>query len=70
MISIIVDTSLDNTLQKRLLETFWPEENKTWLLWVIQYDTVEDKVIISCIDWKSRDKLFDLLIETFTPSTQ
>jgi hypothetical protein len=70
MISIVVNTSLDNTLEKRLLKIFWPEENKTWVLWVIQYEQLEDKVVISCIDWESRDELFDLLTETLTPSTQ
>ncbi len=65
MISIVVDISLE----KRLLEIFWPEENKTWVLWVIQYDKLEDKVVISCISSESRDDLFDLLTETLTPST-
>lgn len=68
MISIVVDISLDTTLENRLLEVFWPEENKTWLLWVIQYDTIDNKVVISCIDWESRDDLFDLLTKTLTPS--
>ena len=66
MISIIVDIHL----KENLLEVFWPEENNTWILWVIQYDITEDKVIISCIDWKSRDDLFELLTKTLIPSVQ